>query len=349
MHIPDGYLGPQTYLAAYGVMAPVWAWASSRVRRTLRVRQVPLMAIGAAFTFVIMMFNVPIPGGTSGHAVGAVLAAILLGPWAALVAVSVALGIQALVFGDGGITALGANCFTMGLVMPFAGWWTYRLLAGGSPVTSARRWFSAAVGGYVGLGAASFATAVLLGIQPSLAHDAMGRALYCPFGLGVAVPVMMAEHLLLFGPVEAAVTGLVVAYLGRAEPELLAPATPAAGKTGAAVRWRRLALGLGALVLLTPLGLYLPAKLGAGEAWGEWGAERLGEIAGFVPAGLGRLETLWGAPLPDYAPPGAGEGPLPVLSLWYIVSAALGVLLAGGLLLALRRAIARREDDGHSP
>ncbi|HUT74520.1 MAG TPA: cobalt transporter CbiM [Armatimonadota bacterium] len=234
MHIPDGYLGPQTYGAAYALMAPLWAAASRIVGRTLRSRQVPLLALGAAFSFVIMMFNVPIPGGTTGHAVGAVLVAVLLGPWAAVIAVSVALIVQALLFCDGGITAIGANCLNMAVIMPFAGYGVYRLIAGRSALTSRRRWLGAAIGGYVGLNAAALAAAVEFGLQPLIAHNAAGRALYAPYPLSVAVPVMAAEHLLVFGLVEAVVTGLVVAYLQRAEPALLrAPSAPETTRHGA--------------------------------------------------------------------------------------------------------------------
>lgn len=226
MHIPDGYLGPQTYGAAYAVTVPFWAIASRRVSGMLRSRQVPVLALGAGFSFLIMMFNVPIPGGTTGHAVGAVLVAVLLGPWAACIAVSVALIVQALLFGDGGITAIGANCFNMGVIMPFVGYGVYRLISGRSESTSRRRWIGAAVGGYVGLNAAALATGIELGIQPLLAHDAAGHALYAPYPLSVAVPVMAAEHLLLFGFVEAIVTGMVVVYLQRADASLLEGASP---------------------------------------------------------------------------------------------------------------------------
>jgi cobalt/nickel transport system permease protein len=123
MHIPDGYLGPVTCGFFYAVMIPVWILASRIVKKSLKVTQVPLLAIGAAFTFVIMMFNVPIPGGTTGHAVGGVLVAILLGPWAACIAVTVALVMQALLYGDGGITTIGANCFNMAFVLVFAGYY----------------------------------------------------------------------------------------------------------------------------------------------------------------------------------------------------------------------------------
>ena len=230
MHIPDGYLGPQTYLPAWGVMAPVWSWASARVKRTLRRRQLPMMALAAAFTFVVMMFNVPLPGGTSGHAVGSVLVAVLLGPWAAVVAVSLALAVQALLFGDGGITALGANCLTMAVIMPFVGWSAYRLLAGRGDSTPRRRALAAGMAGYVGVNAAALTAGVLLGLQPLVAHDAGGQPLYCPFGLAVAVPAMALPHLLVIGFVEAAVTGLGLAYLMRTDPELPIAAGPGAGE-----------------------------------------------------------------------------------------------------------------------
>jgi cobalt/nickel transport system permease protein len=90
MHIPDGYLGPQTYAVLDAAIVPLWMIAGARIKKTLKARQVPMMALAAAFSFVIMMFNVPVLGGSTGHAVGAVLIAILLGPWAAVVAVSIA-------------------------------------------------------------------------------------------------------------------------------------------------------------------------------------------------------------------------------------------------------------------
>src|ERR1043166_3666054 len=100
-------------------MAPVWAIAGGRVRKSLSTKQVPLLAIGAAFCFTIMMFNIPVPGGTTVHPIGGGLLAVLLGPWAAVIGVTAALVIQALFFGDGGVLAVGANCFTMAFAMPF--------------------------------------------------------------------------------------------------------------------------------------------------------------------------------------------------------------------------------------
>ncbi len=317
MHIPDGYLGPATYGSAFAVMIPVWAWASSRVRKSLRMRQVPALALAAAFSFLVMMFNIPIPGGTTGHAVGSVLIAILMGPWAAVIAESLVLVVQALVFGDGGVTAIGANCITMAVIMPFTGWWVFRLLAGRAAFGSKRRWLAASVAGYVGLNAAAFVTAVLFGIQPAIAHDAAGRALYAPFGLSIAVPAMVIEHLLVFGLVEAAVTGFAVAYFDKTEPQVFGDC--AAARSGVEVsppfRLKKVLIFLGILVLLSPLGLLLPDWLGTGSAWGEWSAHEIGGLAGYVPAGLEKLSALWRAPVPDYGPPGGGPGLLRA-SLW---------------------------------
>jgi cobalt/nickel transport system permease protein len=224
MHIPDGYLGPTSCGFFYAAMVPVWAAASRMTKKTLKARQVPLLAIGAAFSFVIMMFNIPIPGGTTGHAVGGVLVAILLGPWAATIAITVALVVQALLFGDGGITAIGANCFNMAFVLVFAGYYSYRLLRLGAPAGSSRTVIAAGVAGYVGINAAALCAGIEFGLQPLLHHTAAGQALYCPYGLRVAVTTMSGEHLLVFGWIEAIVTALVVKYLQKQDPSLLAPA-----------------------------------------------------------------------------------------------------------------------------
>ncbi|PIP20056.1 MAG: cobalamin biosynthesis protein CbiM [Candidatus Omnitrophica bacterium CG23_combo_of_CG06-09_8_20_14_all_40_11] len=221
MHIPDGYLGPTTCGIFYAAMLPIWTFASKIVKKTLKARQVPMLAIGAAFSFVIMMFNVPIPGGTTGHAVGGALVAILLGPWAACIAITVALVIQALLFGDGGITAVGANCFNMAFVLPFVSFYVYKAISGGSLMTSGRRVIAAGISAYLGINLASLFAAVEFGIQPILHHTATGQALYCPYGLKVAIPAMLGEHLLIFGWVEAIVTALVVKYLQKQDPSLL--------------------------------------------------------------------------------------------------------------------------------
>jgi cobalt/nickel transport system permease protein len=354
MHIPDGYLGPQTYIPAYAVMVPFWTVASRKLQAALRARQTPMLALAAAFSFVIMMFNIPIPGGTTGHAVGSVLIAILLGPWAAVVAVSIALIIQALMFGDGGVTAIGANCLNMAVIMPFTGYAVYRLIARSAPATSSMHKIGAAIGGYVGLNAAALSAGIMFGIQPLIAHDAHGHALYNPFGLAVAVPAMTIEHLLLFGFVEAIVTGLVVAYVQRTEPSLIRVKARAKDSVGAPsseskTRWsesfaptvvRRAAIALAVLVVLAPLGLYLPARFGAGSAWGEWSADEIAKLSGYVPSQLARVGSIWHAPLPDYAFGSGEEGSLGAQSIAYIVSALVGtglVVLAVFLFRKLTR------------
>jgi len=221
MHIPDGYLGPATYGSMFALMVPFWGAASWRLNRTLKAKQAPYLALGAAFSFVIMMFNIPILGGTTGHATGATLIAILLGPWAAVISVSVALVIQALLFGDGGITAIGANCFNMAVAGVFTGYGTYRLIAAYSDVTSARRLVAGAIAAYLSLNVSAVLTAVQIGIQPLLERSPTGQPLYAPFPLQVAVPAMALEHLLLFGFVEAAVTALVIRYFQKNDPGML--------------------------------------------------------------------------------------------------------------------------------
>jgi len=221
MHIPDGYLGPATCGFFYAVMLPIWAAASRIVKKTLKAKQVPLLAIGAAFSFVIMMFNLPIPGGSTGHAVGGVLVAILLGPWAACIAITVALIVQALLFGDGGITAIGANCFNMAFILPFTGYYIYKIAGYRAASGSGRRIFAAGLAGYIGINLSALLTGIEFGLQPLLHHTANGQSLYCPYGLKVAVPAMLGEHLLIFGWVEAIVTALVIKYLLKVSPELL--------------------------------------------------------------------------------------------------------------------------------
>ncbi|MCX5703970.1 MAG: cobalt transporter CbiM [Candidatus Omnitrophica bacterium] len=221
MHIPDGYLGPATCGIFYAVMFPIWTAASKIVKKTLKAKQVPILAIGAAFSFVLMMFNVPIPGGSTGHAVGGVLVAILLGPWAACIAITVALVVQALLFGDGGITAIGANCFNMAFLLPFVGYYLYRAISYNAGMGTNRRVVAAGIAGYVALNLAALFAGIEFGLQPLLYHTANGQALYCPYGLKAAVPAMAGEHLLIFGWVEAIVTALVVKYLQKQSPELL--------------------------------------------------------------------------------------------------------------------------------
>jgi cobalt/nickel transport system permease protein len=221
MHIPDGYLGPNTYIAFWIIMIPIWYYAGKKLSTELRSKQVPLLALAAAFSFVIMMFNVPIPGGSTGHAVGGAIIGIVLGPWAAVIAISVALVLQALMFGDGGITAIAANCFNMAVVMPFVAYYSYKFISGDSEITSSRRAIAAGIAGYISLTLAAFCTGVEFGLQPILNHTPEGVPLYMPYSLNVTVPAMVLEHVLGFSILEAVITALIFAYIQRTDASIL--------------------------------------------------------------------------------------------------------------------------------
>jgi cobalt/nickel transport system permease protein len=221
MHIPDGYLGPYTYTAFWIIMIPIWYYAGKKLSAELKSRQVPLLAMAAAFSFVIMMFNLPIPGGSTGHAVGGAIIAIVIGPWASVIAISVALVLQAFMFGDGGITAIAANCFNMAVAMPFCAYYIYKFASGDSVITSSRRVIAAAVAGYVSLALAAALTGFEFGIQPLLHTGADGLPLYMPYPLSVAMPAMILEHVLGFGFVEAIVTALIFSYIQKTDTSIL--------------------------------------------------------------------------------------------------------------------------------
>jgi cobalt/nickel transport system permease protein len=320
MHIPDGYLSPITSLILFLLMLPFWYLGVRKLRQRMNARTVPLIALVAAFAFVIMMFNVPLPGGTTGHAVGGALAAIILGPEIASIAISIALIIQAFLFGDGGILAIGANCFNMAVVLPYVSYGIYRAIGGKSDMKSAWRIVGAASGGWIGLTVASFFAAVEFGIQPALFHTAEGTPLYAPYPLSVSIPAMVIPHMLVASIVEAVVTALVVVYLQRADQpvlEIVEKPTLVTEVSGFK-RLRALWVGLAVLIVATPLGLLAP-----GTAWGEWSGQELANMGlGFVPRGLERLSGIWGAPMPNYHIPALGNA-----QLAYVLSAVLGIVI----------------------
>ncbi|GAB4206268.1 MAG: cobalt transporter CbiM [Roseiflexaceae bacterium] len=364
MHIPDGYLSPSTCAVLYAAAAPFWYVALQRVKRLLSTRLVPLLSVFAAFSFVIMMFNLPLPGGTTGHAAGMAIATVVLGPWASILAVSVALLIQAVFFGDGGITAIGANCFNIAVVGSLVAHWVYHGIAGQAELTSRRRVVAGAVAGYVAINAAALITAIEFGIQPELFKDAAGVPLYAPYPLGIAIPAMMLGHLTIAGLAEAVVTGGVIAYLQRSDPSLLKLAAPGAFGAGATPAapgggWRattKLWVGMALLMILTPLGL-----LAAGTAWGEWapddfatpeGRQEISQASGNVappeqtPQGLEQLSSFWTAPIPDYAP-----AFLTSPELGYIMSALFGtgLVILASLAVGWLARLLRGRGDGERP
>ena len=315
MHIPENYLSPSTCAVLTAAMAPVWYMSVQKVRKELTAEKLPFLGVAAAFSFLAMMFNIPLPGGTTGHAVGGTLIALLFGPYAACLSVSVALIVQAVFFGDGGILAIGANCFNMAFLLPFLGYYIYHALRkalsseGAAPVC-------AAVAGYVGINAASLAAAIEFGIQPLLFTNELGQALYCPYPLSISIPAMMAGHLTIFGLAEAVFTGAMLAYLTRTAPAFSSISDRHAdSKIGASIA------ALLALIILCPLGL-----IAEGTAWGEWGTEEMAELTetgvplGYTPSGMleGFSLDVW---FTDYAISGMPD------TFAYILSAIIGTAL----------------------
>lgn len=331
MHIPENYLAPATCVVTTAIVVPLWALALKKVRTELPRQKLPLLAVGAAFTFLFMMFNVPLPGGTTGHAVGGTLIAILIGPWAAALSISVALLVQALLFGDGGILSFGANSLNIAVILPFVGYYVYKFIS--DRVDGARgRAIGAAVGAYLSLNAAALFTALELGLQAILFQGADGRPLYFPYPPSVSVPAMMIPHLVVAGFVDSLFTVAILAFLERVSPGTI--------QEGAKTRAGALYGIIVALVIATPLGL-----LATGEAWGEWAIEDIAKSSadgrtplGFVPSGMQQGFSL-ASIFPDYTIPGLGEIPGYVLSA--VAAIAIFVILFKLLAAAWKRGSAK--------
>lgn len=213
MHLPDGFLDAKTSLLSAGAAVGGVALALRQVRATLEPRRMPLLGLAAAFVFAAQMLNFPVAGGTSGHLLGGVMTAVLLGPSAAVVVVTCVLIVQCLMFSDGGLLALGANVFNMGLVSVCGGYFVFRLVKQIFPMEATRSTvFAAAFAGWCGtvLAAASCAGQIAFS----------GTA---PWGL--VFPAMFNVHMLV-GVGEGLATGLITLALFRARPELVEGATP---------------------------------------------------------------------------------------------------------------------------
>jgi len=307
MHIPDNYLSPASCAVLAVAAAPVVGLSITKVKAQLKENKelAPMLGIAASLSFLLMMFNVPIPGGTTAHAVGGVLLSILIGPYAASLALSVALFLQALLFGDGGIIALGANIFNMAIAMPFVGYAVYHFFRKQNHET-----VGVLVGSYVGINVAAFLTAIELGIQPIIATQG-GEPLYNPYGLAVTIPAMMVTHLTIAGAVEVFFTYVIYRFVKQVAPQELY--TPTSVNTTSFVKKIRYVLI--ALVVLSPLGL-----LAEGTAFGEWSADELAEMMNNVPAGIENgfsFEALFS----DYTIPGTN------IAVGYILSAITALLI----------------------
>ncbi|TVQ47916.1 MAG: cobalamin biosynthesis protein CbiM [Gammaproteobacteria bacterium] len=208
MHIPDGLLSPQTFLPAFVLAVPAWWWASRRARRQLDDALLPRLAVFTALAFLLSTLMLPLPGGTSGHALGVALLALCFGVPLAFLAYTLVLVLQALALGAGGLTALPVNALCMGLVGALVATGAYRLFAGlhthGAVLLAT--WLSVMVSATL--------VALVLGMQPLIARDAGGAPLFFPFGPAVTLPAILLPHALL-AAAEAALTLLVWRHARR--------------------------------------------------------------------------------------------------------------------------------------
>jgi len=312
MHIPDNFLSPSTCAVMGAAMVPVWKVSIRKIKSEVTKEKLPLLGIGAAFSFLIMMFNVPMPGGTTGHAVGGTLLAILLGPYSACISVTVALLIQALLFGDGGILAFGANCFNMAFVLPFLGYFVYKFIKDRA-TTKKGEYLGIVFGSYIGINMAALCAAIEFGIQPLLFKDAAGHPLYFLFPLSVTIPAMTIPHLLVAGVVEVIFTVAIFSFVKDVSPGTI--------YEGAKRKTKAIYGLIAALICLTPLGL-----LATGTAWGEWSTDEIknviigGKALDYVPEGMTNGFSFK-AIMPDYAIRGMSD------VAGYLLSAVAGVAI----------------------
>ncbi len=250
MHIPDGFLSPGVYIICWAITIVALAAALRRTGRDIGERQVPLMGVLAAFIFAAQMLNFPVAGGTSGHLIGGALAAILLGPWAAMLVMTSVVGLQALLFQDGGLLVLGANVLNMAIISPIVGYAVF---------TAARRlvgqartgiWVGGMIGAWLSVMAAATATALQLALSGTSAF-------------GVVMPAMLGVHALI-GLGEGLITVGALAFVLSTRRDLLTAEATAPSSNRA---WWAVGLVIAlALTLLSPLASASPDGL-------EWVAE----------------------------------------------------------------------------
>jgi cobalt/nickel transport system permease protein len=209
MHLPDGFLDAKIALLTSGVAAAGVSLALRRVGTCLEPRRTPMLGLGAAFVFAAQMLNFPIAGGTSGHLVGGVLAAILLGPSAAVLVMTCVLIVQCLMFADGGLTALGANVLNMAIVNVWGGYFVFKLIKSVIRMEQHRASvFAAAFAGWFGTVLGSIVCACELALSKTVPWS-------------IAFPAMANIHMII-GIGEGLATGLIVLAVLRARPQLVA-------------------------------------------------------------------------------------------------------------------------------
>jgi cobalt/nickel transport system permease protein len=307
MHIPDGFLDTKTVVATTALAALGVGAALRQARRSLPPHRVPILGLTAAFVFAAQMVNFPVAGGTSGHLMGAVLAAVLLGPGGAVLVLTAVLVVQCLVFADGGLLALGANVFNMGIVGGVGGHALYRAVARLGNGDRGR------------LGAAAFAawSSTVLAAVLVAGELSLSGVVAWP----VVLPAMAGVHMLI-GLGEALITGLVVLALLRTRPELLDDAEP--------TRPARPLVDVVAFGLVIALGIGLFVSPFA-SVWPD-GLEKVAERLGFVEHAV--TQPLVPAPIPDYALPGLSSA-----SWATALAGGVGTVIVFVLSLALARVL----------
>ena len=310
MHIPDGFLDTKTIAVTSVLAAAGVSRALRNVSRRADPRQIPLMGLAAAFVFVAQMLNFPVLGGTSGHLLGGVLIAVLLGLDAAVVVMTIVLVVQCLLFADGGLLALGANIFNMAIVATVAG---YAVYAG------VRRVLPTAYGRFVGAACAAWASTVFASVCCTGELVWSGTVAW-----ELGIPAMSGIHMLI-GAGEAVITGLVLVALTKLRPELLdagSPGSAAAAGTG----WKDVLIH-GSLLTIA-LALFV-APFASG--WPD-GLETVAAALGFDTRALS--VPVLPAPVADYRVPGIGS--LPVATA---LAGVVGAVLVFGVSLAVFRAV----------
>lgn len=208
MHIPDGFISPKLYIPLYAVSAGLWTYGIKKLKEDLNEQTIPFVASLTAFCFVAMMIAVPLPGGTTAHASAIALLAVLFGVWTAFISVSLVLFIQAVFFGNGGITSLPVNALCMGFIGSVTAYYTFKIVS---------RWnkpIALFAAGWLSVTVSALAIAFVLGIQPIIAHSADGTPLFFPFGLSITLPSVVIPHLLV-GVGEGMITMAVYKFIEK--------------------------------------------------------------------------------------------------------------------------------------
>jgi cobalt/nickel transport system permease protein len=209
VHVPDGFLDPATSLATGALAAGTVALALRKAREELDDRTAPLAGLTAAFVFAVQMINFPVGAGTSGHLMGGVLTALLVGPWTAVLCMTVVLLVQAVLFADGGLTALGTNVTLLGLVAIAVGYGAFRLLTAALPRTRIATLVAAGVSAFLSVPVAAMVFVGLFGL---------GGVADVP--LGTVATAMLGVHVLI-GLGEAAITVAILGSVLAVRPDLV--------------------------------------------------------------------------------------------------------------------------------